>query len=256
MHPTPPNTQSGKNPKKRLRIASYNIRKAVGLDWKRDADRIIRVIREIDADVIALQEADKRWGSRQGTLPTNSLRDLHYYYFVDFDKRCTNKNEVDYNNLSHGWHGNAILYRTPLQQVSAEKIKLPTLEPRGAVSTVLETPDHNFQFIGTHLSLLGHMRARQVRYLSNKVSDAPFQLPTIIAGDFNEWRKTGKAHRAAGHGFEVITPGPSYHATRPTIPLDRFVVWGDIRVHKTGVHATPLAKRASDHLPVYMDVSF
>lgn len=52
-----------------IRVASYNIRKAVGLDWRRDTHRIADVLAEVDADVIALQEADKRLGARAGVLP-------------------------------------------------------------------------------------------------------------------------------------------------------------------------------------------
>ncbi|MEL7014297.1 MAG: endonuclease/exonuclease/phosphatase family protein, partial [Pseudomonadota bacterium] len=49
-----------------MRVTSYNIRKAVGLDWRRDAGRIVDVLGEIDADVVVLQEADKRLGARAG----------------------------------------------------------------------------------------------------------------------------------------------------------------------------------------------
>ena len=52
-----------------MRIASYNIRKAVGLDWRRNPGRIVDVLAEIDADVVVLQEADKRVGARAGVLP-------------------------------------------------------------------------------------------------------------------------------------------------------------------------------------------
>jgi endonuclease/exonuclease/phosphatase family metal-dependent hydrolase len=53
-------------PHLQLKVASYNIRKAIGLDRKRDPDRIISVLREVDADIIALQEADRRVGARLG----------------------------------------------------------------------------------------------------------------------------------------------------------------------------------------------
>ena len=51
-----------------LRFASYNIHKAVGLDGRRDPERILTVLKEVDADVIALQEADRRFGRREGKL--------------------------------------------------------------------------------------------------------------------------------------------------------------------------------------------
>ncbi len=236
---------NSKTKKSSLRVASYNIRKAVGLDWRRDARRILDVLSEIDADVIALQEADKRFGAKHGTLPVDDLFDRLGYQFVNFTQ----------DEPSHGWHGNAILYRAPLTPLKSETIAIPTLEPRGAVGSLFSDTHTKFSFIGTHLSLLGTMRAKQVRFLSDRIIKGSDPQPTIIAGDFNEWRESGKAHRAAGQEFRVITPGPSFHASRPTVPLDRFVLRGNIEVQNVCVHATPLAKRASDHLPIYMDVA-
>ena len=62
----------------RLTFASYNIHKAVGLDGRRDPDRIIAVLRELDADIIALQEADRRFGERETALPRALLDDTHW----------------------------------------------------------------------------------------------------------------------------------------------------------------------------------
>ena len=45
-----------------MRIVSYNIRKAVGLDRRRDPERILAILREVDADIVVLQEADRRLG--------------------------------------------------------------------------------------------------------------------------------------------------------------------------------------------------
>ena len=61
-----------------LTFASYNIHKAVGLDGRRDPDRIISVLREVDADIIALQEADRRFGSRASVLPRALLDDTRW----------------------------------------------------------------------------------------------------------------------------------------------------------------------------------
>ena len=40
-----------------LKIGSYNIQKAIGVDARRRPDRTLKVIRELDCDVLALQEA-------------------------------------------------------------------------------------------------------------------------------------------------------------------------------------------------------
>ncbi len=229
-----------------LRVASYNIRKAVGLDWKRDAQRIIKVLGELDADIIALQEADKRLGDRPGTLPANILESELGYKFA----------RIEGCGPSHGWHGNAILYRDPFLLIESEKINIPTLEPRGAVGALFNNGSGlKFKFIGVHLSLIGNIRAKQIKYLSDKIENEDELVPTIIAGDFNEWREMGKACRAAGAGFHIITPGASFHSKKPIVPLDRFILWGDVNLQNMGVHKSPLSKRASDHLPIYMNIT-
>lgn len=58
------------------RIASYNIRRAIGLDWRRDGARIVHGLAEIGADIVVLQEADKRLGARPGVLPMEMLSDI------------------------------------------------------------------------------------------------------------------------------------------------------------------------------------
>src|SRR5947199_395131 len=62
-----------------LTVASYNMRKAIGLDRRRDPQRILDVLHQIDADVVALQEADKRFGGRGSAVP-HELIDTHGVY--------------------------------------------------------------------------------------------------------------------------------------------------------------------------------
>jgi endonuclease/exonuclease/phosphatase family metal-dependent hydrolase len=58
-----------------ITVASYNMRKAMGTDRRRDPRRTIDVLHELDADVIALQEADRRFGARLSALPLDLLAD-------------------------------------------------------------------------------------------------------------------------------------------------------------------------------------
>ncbi|WP_251359831.1 endonuclease/exonuclease/phosphatase family protein [Kangiella sp. TOML190] len=228
-----------------IRIVSYNIRKAVGLDWKRNPERILTVLAETDADIIALQEADKRFGSRQSALPVDNLKqDMNYHAVA-----------IDNLEQSIGWHGNTVLLKNELQEINSCAITLPGLEPRGAVLTRIQLKDNKqLRIIGTHLSLAGKARQQQVAALVNYIEDSKDDTPCIIAGDFNEWRTFGKAARAFAEDFKVITPGPSFHTSNPKLPLDRFVIYGELDISDFGVHQSTLAKRASDHLPIYMDV--
>src|SRR5690606_28839093 len=82
-------------------IASYNIHKCVGMDKRFDPGRVTQVIAEIGADIIALQEADRRYGDREGTLSRYDLeRDCG---LVPIPLSPTAK--------GHGWHGNLVLVR-------------------------------------------------------------------------------------------------------------------------------------------------
>ncbi len=218
-----------------MRIASYNIRKAVGLDWRRDPHRIVDVIAEVDADVVVLQEADKRIGERSGVLPLADLEAEHGYQLASLEP----------GGLSHGWHGNVILYRTStLRQPLTERIALPAREPRGAISAFFE--EDCFGVIGAHLALTSGMRRKQLHTLCTHAM--ALDVPIILAGDFNHWGR----HLPAGP-HEVVTPGLSFHSSRQIAALDRFVLFGGVKTVAAHVHRSLKARRASDHLPVVMD---
>ena len=218
-----------------MRIASYNIRKAVGLDWRRDPHRIVDVIGEINADIVVLQEADKRLGQRPGVLPLDRLEDELGYQLA--------RNARD--GQSHGWHGNAILYRSDrFAKPRIERIALPAREPRGAIAAHFDA--QGFSVIGVHLALTTGIRKKQIQTICAHASNSG--SPTVIAGDFNHW---GRQLPAGGH--EVITPGLSFHASRRVAPLDRFVLCGDVMARDASVYTSLKARRASDHLPVVLD---
>ncbi|MCD9148051.1 endonuclease/exonuclease/phosphatase family protein [Pseudophaeobacter flagellatus] len=218
-----------------MRLASYNIRKAFGLDWRRDPHRIVDVIGELDADIVVLQEADKRLGQRPGVLPLDRLQQEHGLVLA----------RHSLNSQSHGWHGNAILYRgehfpTP----GTERIALPAREPRGAIAAHFKMT--GFIVIGAHLALTSGIRKQQLKALCAHVGNSG--IPTVIAGDFNHWGR-----KLPVHGHEVITPGFSFHASRRVAALDRFILCGGISAITSSVHTSLKARRASDHLPVVLD---
>ena len=202
-----------------MQIASYNIRKAVGLDWRRDPERIVDVLAEIDADVIVLQEADKRVGTRAGVLPLDHLETELGYIMAD----------VSLGPLSHGWHGNAILLRSDFADHVPARIELPVLEPRGAVSVLLEQP--HIEVIGVHLGLTPGMRRKQMLALQKVVDER--EHPVLLAGDFNEWNS---AQLPFVDPVTVVSPGPSFHASRPTATLDRFVLGQGVHAVSSHVH--------------------
>ena len=224
-----------------IRVASYNMHKGVGADRKRSPERILDVLAEIDADVIALQEADLRFGDRASVIPRQLLADRSDWQAVDFGMRAA----------SMGWHGNALLVRKSATVTWRAPIHLPALEPRGAVTaTVALANGLTMRVVGMHLDLSGLWRRRQAGAVMSAVENAPQPLPTVLMGDLNEWTNAG-CLRDFARSYRFAPTGPSFHASRPVGRLDRIMVSPDLTVTACGVHATPCARRASDHLPIW-----
>jgi len=221
---------------KGLRVASYNIRKAKGLDRRRDPMRILAVLNTLDADVIALQEADLRLGARPSALCSNMIAAETDFAVVPIAR----------NDVSLGWHGNAVLIRKGMAHGAVTHISLPGLEPRGAVRVDLP----KFSLVATHLGLLRRHRAGQLR-ASAKALDGC--VSAVVAGDFNEW----SPHKGLEvlSDFNVHAPGHSFHAARPIAALDRIAVSRGLVVRDAGVMQQGLARHASDHLPIWADIA-
>ncbi|HAD15296.1 MAG TPA: endonuclease [Erythrobacter sp.] len=222
-----------------LTFASYNIHKGVGLDRRRDPERILSVLHEIDADIIALQEADRRIGERASVLPRADIDDTRWRVI-----------EVARRPRSIGWHGNALLVRRGIDIVSGEALDLPTIEPRGAACGEIVVEGHSLRVIGTHLDLSGLRRRDQIRSLLGFCSACERNLPTVIMGDFNQWGRQTGAMREFAHGWHIVTPGRSYPSRQPVATLDRIVASTHWNVVSSDVHHTALSTVASDHLPV------
>jgi len=200
------------------------------------------VLREVHADVIALQEADKRIGAREAVLP-RALLDESPWQLVPLARRPQ----------SMGWHGNAILVRRDLEIAESHALDMPTIEPRGAACAVIGDGKRTFRVIGTHLDLSGLRRRDQVRSLLGFASDHG-DMPSVILGDFNQWGQTTGAMREFAKDWGQIAPGPSYPSRRPVARLDRIVHCGGWRCHHSQVHHSALAAVASDHLPVVAEL--
>ena len=228
----------------KIKVASYNIHKAVGLDRRRDPERIMSVLHEIDADVVALQEADRRFGSRSSCLPRQVIDDHGVYRAVPLDTRPD----------SIGWHGNALLVRKGVEIVDAAIVPLPTLEPRGAIRADLLIDGRALRVVGMHLDISGIRRRQQIRAILAHIGDCPHPCPTVLMGDLNEWSASGGSLRAFGD-WPVLVPGRSFHTRQPIAMLDRVIHSPDMTAHSCGVHHSALAARASDHLPVWAELT-
>ncbi|WLS03954.1 endonuclease/exonuclease/phosphatase family protein [Shinella oryzae] len=222
-------------------IASYNVHKCIGVDRRFDPERTASVIAEIDADVIAVQEADKRFGERSGLLNLEAL------------ERDCGLVPVPITSLSssgHGWHGNMIMIRKGVVG-AVRQLKLPGVEPRGALVVTLDLPRGKLRLVAAHFGLLKRSREQQAMAILASVAEEE-AMPTLLVGDLNEWRVGRRSSLARLQPTFDPASGavPSFPSRFPVLALDRALGHPHDLVTSVEVHDTPLARIASDHLPI------
>jgi endonuclease/exonuclease/phosphatase family metal-dependent hydrolase len=227
-----------------IRVASYNMRKAIGTDRRRRPERIIEVLNQIGADVVALQEADRRFGSRASALP-NEMIEAHSDYKAV---------ELDIREGSIGWHGNALLVKRSIEVLEHHLFHLPSLEPRGAVLADVVMDGAPLRVVGMHLDLSGLWRRKQALAILSHLDERGGEPPTVLMGDLNEWSSHGGCLREFEKQHLFAPCGVSFHARRPIAALDRIMVTPDLEVTACGTHASAAARRASDHLPIWAEL--
>lgn len=225
----------------KIRLASYNIRKARGLDQRRRPERTLAVINALEADVVVLQEADRRMGERVPAVPRAMIEAETDFKLV----------EVSANGISLGHHGNAVLVRDPAQVRAIHRIDMPGFEPRGALRIDLELGG-GVSIVAAHLGLRRRDRRVQLAHLRKQTEGC---AQVVIAGDFNEWAQHRGLEPLADR-FVIHSPGHSFHARRPIAGLDRFALSADVTLGDAGVAQDALARIASDHLPIWSDLEF
>jgi len=222
-------------------IASYNVHKCVGQDNLFNPQRIIKVIEEINPQLLALQEVDRRFGTREGLLDLERLKERTGLVHVPLHSR---------RQHSHGFHGNALFCRQGRIH-ALYQIDLPGMEPRGAVIVEMTLPTGSLRVIAAHFGLLRRSRKRQVDSILDFLAKRPL-MPTLMIGDLNEWRLGKNSSLTPFMPFFDIKMGtvPSFPARFPVLALDRVFAFPQHLIASVDIHDTPLARIASDHLPI------
>jgi endonuclease/exonuclease/phosphatase family metal-dependent hydrolase len=228
-----------------LRVATYNIHKSVGTDRRRDPDRIVEVLAELNADIVALQEADLRFGDREGLLNLDAVQGR--LGLVPVPVLGAGRN--------HGWHGNVLLVREAALH-NTHQLTLPGVEPRGALVADMDAKGLHLRVIATHFGLLRRSRAQQVETVLEAAAAAEGRA-VLLMGDLNEWR-IGKRSGITGlepifGNFEFFAP--SFPSRYPLLALDRILCRPHKLLRNITVHASPLARKASDHLPITAELA-
>ncbi|WP_341864187.1 endonuclease/exonuclease/phosphatase family protein [Gymnodinialimonas sp. 57CJ19] len=218
-------------------LASWNIRAGLGRDLKRRPLRTIEVLSGLDADICVLQEADFRLHPRPAALPITGGR-VGPFDVVDLTP----------TGVGLGWHGIAVLKRPSVKVEAITRIDLPALEPRGAVILDVTISDSPLRVVGVHLGLLRGNRRKQISHIAERLAGMDAR-PTVIAGDFNEWRDR-KGFETLPDWLRIHSPGATFPAGRPFLRLDKLVLSRDVCVLASDVIGHPAAKIASDHRPI------
>jgi endonuclease/exonuclease/phosphatase family metal-dependent hydrolase len=226
-----------------FRLATYNIHGCVGLDWRYDPARIAAVLREIDADIFCLQEVAARSSG-------DPRRDQAAYL-----AEATGRNVILGTAVCGrgGRYVNAILTRFPPLETRAIDLGVPGYEPRGAIDVDLVVGDRILRVVATHFGLrAGERRLQANRLIAalREPASAPEPSAVVLVGDLNEWRGRAGGVRALDRCLGPSAIPRTFPSWMPVLPLDRIYAFGPARLGDVTVYRSPLARIASDHLPL------
>lgn len=233
-----------------MRLLSYNIHKGIGgRDRLYRIERIIEVIRAERPDVVCLQEVDRNV-KRSGYDDQPAL----LAKYLEFEPGAYQFN----HRVGEGGYGNLVLTRWPIVQRHNISLRVKGRKNRRAQIVVIETPGGPMRLVNWHLGLSDNERHTQVARLLGHERFHDYQgMPTLIAGDYNDWRNTLHRGAFAEHGLEQVTAPPSkfrsFPAYMPVGALDKAFRCKRIRVDHAHVVKSVLTRQASDHLPLVID---
>jgi len=219
-----------------IRLASYNVHRAIGRDRKCVPQRILEVLRELDADVLALQEVEAN----------DSGDDM-----LEWMARSMGVRAIAGTTLKRhdGYFGNGLLTRLPVTAIERVDLSYGRREPRGAIAARLEVQGLSLRVVATHLGLRPAERREQVEKL--------IQLFTwreddraVLMGDVNEWFLWGRPLRRLHCHFDATRAVATFPSRMPLLPLDRIWAHPGSMLRSLAVHDSALARIASDHLPL------
>jgi endonuclease/exonuclease/phosphatase family metal-dependent hydrolase len=237
-----------------LRIATYNIHKCVGIDRKYSPERIVKVLREIDADVIALQEVLCNSHLHKRDHQAKFIADGLGFEFV------VGKNR----QIKGADYGNAVITRHPILSARNHDITVSPYEPRGCLMAEVEIePGKTIHFADVHMGTSFFERRKQVHnLLAGHVLDAAgIAGHRIIVGDFNEWTN-GVTTRMFRSRFSSVDPKihldtrRSFPGYLPLFHLDHIYFDPNFELEAAAIHRSRTAMVASDHLPIFADFRF
>ncbi|MCB1321868.1 MAG: endonuclease/exonuclease/phosphatase family protein [Leptospiraceae bacterium] len=229
-----------------LSFVTYNIHKGIGTDRRYRIERIIEILRSVNADVYALQEVDQHVPrSRNHDIAALLSEELGMHYVLGLNVK-----------LKKGAYGNAILSRFPIVDSRNINLTWGIKKRRGCLAARINVPRlGEIAVLNYHLGLAAFERMWQIKKLieSHTFSDMR-QVPLVLLGDSNDRKmKLNPVLDEAGfpdtcehnRGFNSF---PSY---APLFRLDKIYASKHWQVSDHKVIRNQTTRVASDHLPVF-----
>ncbi len=233
-----------------MRLLTYNIHKGIGgRDRLYRLERIIEVIREQHADIVSLQEVDRNVGRSRFDDQPALLQQAFGYDFAIYQFN---------HRVGEGGYGNLVLSRYPIAKRHNISLRYRGHKNRRAQVAMIQAPGVDLRLVNFHLGLGESERQWQVRHLLTHESYCALQdTPTLVVGDFNDWRNTLHRGVLAEQGLTQVTAPPSkfrsFPAYMPVGALDKAFACRRIVIERAHVVKSDMARRASDHLPLVVD---
>ncbi len=242
-----------------LKVLSYNIHRAIGVDRRFRPDRVAEILGHHDADIVLLQEVDEGAPrSREMDLAREFAEYLDYAHYA-----------VGHNvTLRRGRYGNATLSRYPIVRERNIDLTIGARKRRGCQHTSIRVQKvaghpHDLEVFNLHLGLSARERAKQIGRLvhSGEYTGLDEHRPCLVGGDFNDWRSLlhpifteildfrCATQRRSGYNGCIRT----YPSFSPTSSLDRLYFRGPLRLLHARSCRLGASKVASDHLPVVVE---
>jgi len=232
-----------------FRIATYNIHKCRGLDRRVRPKRIAEVLKQIDADIVALQEVV---GMDEAAREHNQVHAIADELEMDF--------RIGENRrLRGGAYGNAVLSRLPIIADRNHDLTWRRYEPRGCLQVTITNASTALQIYNVHLGTGFFERRYQAHRLFEVISGEPNpSAQKIVLGDFNEWTRGLTTHLLSFHlnsaePEQRLGRARTYPGVFPLLHLDHIYYNSLLTLKKIAVHRSRLALAASDHLPIVAD---
>jgi endonuclease/exonuclease/phosphatase family metal-dependent hydrolase len=230
---------------RRIVLASYNIHGCIGTDRRCDIERVARVLRELRADVIALQEVEAHSDDFDGGRRTAVLGELTGLRGI----------WLPVHERAAGHHTNALLTSLPVLRASCIDLSYPNREPRAALDVELDAGGVALRVIATHLGLRPAERRYQVQKILARATRDPRAL-TVLLGDFNEWLIAGRPLRWLHAHFGYAPHLRTFPSYWPILALDRIWAHPPTALTRVWRHRSAEGRIASDHLPIVGELRF